>query len=129
MPDKLSQPIAVMQAHQQPEVKLGVGDKTPTDQHGGMRLLPEEGEGVTTATNTGTDEDFVAEFKKVDSSQIDCIAHSGTKLRVRFHNGAIYEYAGVSRELYLKVLEADSVGKMFNAEIKAKAALFPFKKV
>lgn len=125
MTDKLSQPIAVMQAHQQPEEKLGVGDKTPTEQHD-IRLLPEENEHQPKfAASTETNFDF----QKVDSSQIDCIAHKDDKLRVRFHNGAIYEYSGVSRELYQQILQADSVGKMFNAQIKTKAALFPFTKV
>ena len=50
-------------------------------------------------------------------------------LRVRFHNGGIYEYANVDEDLYNKLVTAASVGKAFAEHIKANKDKYPFTKI
>jgi hypothetical protein len=44
------------------------------------------------------------------------------KLAVLFMNGTRYDYQGVPRETVAELLEADSIGKAFNANIKGNEA-------
>ena len=58
---------------------------------------------------------------KVDSSAIDFVEYveATGALLVVFHNDdQTYEYPGVPRELYARMLSAESVGKFFNAYIR-----------
>lgn len=41
---------------------------------------------------------------------------------VRFHNGGLYSYIGINRELYMNLLHAPSVGKYLHNVVKA----FPY---
>ena len=59
------------------------------------------------------------EMQSVVSSMIDSIGHEGKTLRVRFKNGAEYEYDGVSIDLFTELLNAKSVGKYFIQTIKS----------
>lgn len=54
-------------------------------------------------------------MKPVESSLIHSAGHNGLRMRVQFHNGAVYEYAGFPLKLYNEMMESDSVGKHFNA--------------
>lgn len=91
------------------------------------------GEPRTTQRNPDTepltDADF--KFEKINgSSQIAEMAHARTTLRVKFHPGTVYEYGGVSRELYEEIKnDPDSVGKAFNAKIKSKPSVHPYRKI
>ena len=39
-------------------------------------------------------------------------------LKIQFHSGKIYRYYDVPEEVYTELMEADSVGRYFNAEIR-----------
>lgn len=58
----------------------------------------------------------------VNSSQIAAVDHDGDKLIVQFHSGGTYEYAGVPREIYDKMMAdhaaGGSIGKMFGTLVK-----------
>lgn len=41
-------------------------------------------------------------------------------LAVRFKSGGLYHYKGVPKDVYDKMLKAESFGKFFHANIKAK---------
>ena len=58
---------------------------------------------------------------KVESSQITELNYNGEteELVATFKGGTEYLYSGVPLEVYMKVVIAESVGKEFNATIKA----------
>jgi KTSC domain-containing protein len=63
------------------------------------------------------------EHKPVKSSNIESIGyHPETKrMSVRFKgSGGTYSYADVPKDVYDKLMGAESVGKHFHAEIKGK---------
>lgn len=66
----------------------------------------------------------------VKSSQIAEVDHDGTQLTVKFHSGAIYDYADVPKELYDRMMVAhdagESIGKFFHKHVKMGG--FSFKK-
>jgi hypothetical protein len=66
------------------------------------------------------------EFIQVESSMIEEIAYHDNKLYVRFHNGNLYSYADVPKELFDEMFNAESIGKFFSANIKKE---FPFTKL
>jgi hypothetical protein len=47
-------------------------------------------------------------------------------IRVKFHNGGVYDYEGVSRVVYKSLRDSRSVGVTYNREIKGQ---FPVRKV
>lgn len=57
---------------------------------------------------------------RVTSSTISEIGYFSDSqvLRVKFKNGAIYEYQEVPYDVYQTVIEAESVGKAINSEVK-----------
>jgi hypothetical protein len=62
----------------------------------------------------------------VKSSTIEAIGHDGVdKMAVKFRNGTIYEYSGISKNLYDTIINAESVGKRF-ASLKTTGALNNF---
>lgn len=61
----------------------------------------------------------------VTSSTISAIGHEGDKMQVQFKNGTIYEYSGISKNLYDTIVNAESVGKRF-ASLKTTGALNNF---
>jgi len=80
-------------------------------------------------TKTPTKIDFEAalkafQMKPAVSSQISEIGYSPaySLLRVQFKNKSVYEYQDVPEEIYEALEMAQSVGKFFNANIKAKYA-------
>jgi len=56
----------------------------------------------------------------VNSTTIEALEYDEAtgKLRVKFKTGTIYEYLGVPHYVYQAVIEAGSVGKAFNSEVK-----------
>lgn len=65
-------------------------------------------------------------YQDVQSSNILKVGHDGENMGVVFKGGGEYHYAGVPREVFDKVVSAESVGKAINAHIKPK---FPAKKI
>ena len=62
---------------------------------------------------------------KVKSGNIDAIGHDDGVLRVRFKNGGVYDYSGVSANEFDELRRADSIGSHFASRIKGK---FDFRK-
>lgn len=56
----------------------------------------------------------------VVSSNIDRVGHHDDTLFIAFHHGGVYAYAAVPHSIFVSLLEAESVGKFFHAEIKGK---------
>jgi KTSC domain len=65
---------------------------------------------------------------EVHSSELRSVGYdvSVSLLEVEFHSGEVYQYFDVPAELVLELLEADSLGRYFNARIRPK---FKFKKM
>lgn len=57
---------------------------------------------------------------KVTSSNIEQIDYENGNLIVEFKNNSKYLYKNVEREIYEKMLLAESVGKYFHSTIKGK---------
>ena len=57
---------------------------------------------------------------KVNSSNIDSVGHDGKDLLVYYINGGKYRYSDVPKDLYDKMILAESKGKFMNQEIKGK---------
>ena len=57
---------------------------------------------------------------KVESSNIASIGHDGSILEVEFNSGAVYQYENVPIATYVELLQAESVGKYFNKNIKSR---------
>ncbi len=60
------------------------------------------------------------DMHSVTSSNIEEIGYEKGILRVRFKNGAEYEYKDVPIEVFENLLHAESVGKTFHQTIKNK---------
>lgn len=60
------------------------------------------------------------------SSQIESVGFWGEKLFVKFLRGGLYGYDGVPEEVFNDLLNAESKGKFFSANIKN---VFPYKKL
>lgn len=60
------------------------------------------------------------EMTPVVSSLLREIGHEGTTLWVRFRNGTLYTYEGVTKEMHDAILGAESAGKYFSSTIKTK---------
>lgn len=60
------------------------------------------------------------ELKPIKSSNLEAIGHDEEKneLHVEFHGGSVYAYDGVSKELYDKLMNAESKGAFFHKEIR-----------
>jgi len=57
---------------------------------------------------------------KVESSNIDIVGFDDNTTYVQFKNGSIYKYPDTSRDEYLSLINAKSVGKSFNIGYKQK---------
>jgi hypothetical protein len=66
--------------------------------------------------------------QEVNSSELRSVGYELdiSVLEAEFHSGEIYQYLDVPAELVLKLLEAESIGRYFNAHIRSK---FKFRKV
>ena len=65
----------------------------------------------------------------VNSSNIESVGYDDAteKMRVRFRNGKLYEYDGVSRSVYDEFLDSDSPGSYFARIIRVGG--FEFRQV
>ena len=59
---------------------------------------------------------------KVSSSNIDSVGYDTAtrKLRIAFKNKATFDYLDVAPELFNDLMDADSIGKFFHANVKNK---------
>ena len=59
---------------------------------------------------------------KVSSSNIDSVGYNNVsrKLRIKFNNKSVFDYADVNPELFNDLMDADSVGKFFHANVRNK---------
>lgn len=66
--------------------------------------------------------------QQVESAELRSVGYdiSASILEAEFHSGEIYRYFGVPAQLVLELLEADSIGRFFNAHIRSK---FRFRRV
>ncbi|MDQ1454194.1 MAG: hypothetical protein QOK38_4060 [Acidobacteriaceae bacterium] len=66
--------------------------------------------------------------QEVNSSELRSVGYELdiSVLEAEFHSGEIYQYLDVPAELVLELLEAESIGRYFNAHIRSK---FKFRKV
>jgi hypothetical protein len=66
--------------------------------------------------------------QKVDSSELRAVGYKmdAAVLEAEFHSGEVYHYFDVPAQLVVELLEAESIGRYFNAHIRAK---FKFRKV
>lgn len=56
----------------------------------------------------------------VTSSMITSVGHDGDVLEIEFRNGKVYRHAGVSREHFEALRNAESIGKHYNTAIRGK---------
>jgi hypothetical protein len=56
----------------------------------------------------------------VDSSDLHSVGYDSSTLtlEIEFNSGGIYQYYGVSKEVYERLLAAPSLGKFFPANIR-----------
>jgi hypothetical protein len=66
--------------------------------------------------------------QEINSSELRSVGYELdiSVLEAEFHSGEIYQYLDVPAELVLELLEAESIGRYFNAHIRSK---FKFRKV
>lgn len=57
---------------------------------------------------------------RIASTNINTIGYDGAALFIRFNHGGVYRYDGVPAHTHAALLEAESAGKFFHAEIKGK---------
>lgn len=59
----------------------------------------------------------------VTSSNISAVGYNGKTLTltVEFHNGGLYEYSPVTKETYVELVEAKSVGSYLSQNIRSNS--------
>lgn len=64
----------------------------------------------------------IEKYKVENSSTILMVSYDNllNTLDVEFRSGSVYQYVGVPRSVYVELMEAESVGKFFHANIKKK---------
>jgi hypothetical protein len=55
------------------------------------------------------------EHVAVNSSNVASVGHEGDTLQVTFKHGGTYEYSGVTKDAFNKLVNASSIGKHLNA--------------
>lgn len=58
--------------------------------------------------------------EQVSSSNLDSVGYDADNetLEVEFKNGRVYQYFNVPPFMHERLMQSDSIGKFFNAEIK-----------
>jgi hypothetical protein len=71
------------------------------------------------------------DLKAVESSNIAAMGHDGEtqKMQVKFKTGTVYLYRNVTAEVFEQVINAASIGRMFNQLIKSKPNAYPYEQV
>ena len=62
----------------------------------------------------------IVEMNEVKSSNISSIGWNKNILRVEFNKGGVWDYSGVSKEIYEDFLNSESKGKFFLQKIRNK---------
>lgn len=64
--------------------------------------------------------------QSVTSTDINSVGYDVENqiLEIEFHNGGIYQYFGVSGNIYEELMGADSKGKYFNMHVKKSGYSF-----
>src|SRR5438067_72080 len=59
----------------------------------------------------------------VNSTTLRAVGYDAVKrtLEIEFHNGALYEYENIDRDVYEQLISATSKGRYFDHEIRAKS--------
>jgi hypothetical protein len=65
----------------------------------------------------------------VTSSNIEALSLTEDRLLVEFKGGSQYEYQKVSSKVFDELVRAASVGRTFNALIKSKPEVYPYRRV
>ena len=58
--------------------------------------------------------------QKIQSSMIKSAGHNNNTLEIEFTGGSIYQYKEISSRQYKDMIQADSPGKYFTANIRPK---------
>lgn len=58
------------------------------------------------------------DFVEVESSNIHSIGWTNSLLYVKFHRGGVYRYNDVPKVIFDDMLQAESMGKYLNEEVK-----------
>ena len=59
-------------------------------------------------------------MEKVSGSLFKEIGHEGNRLSVKFNDGDVYHYHGVSEDQHAKMMASDSIGAYFMRHIRGK---------
>lgn len=59
-------------------------------------------------------------MQKVKSTSLHSLGHEGNTLTAKFANGGIYQYHGVSADIFNQLLNAESAGKAFQELVRAR---------
>lgn len=62
----------------------------------------------------------------VNSSNLSAVGYDGSTLRIQFHSGGLYDYAGVPESVYIGLMNAASKGNYHAAHIKN---VYPYRKL
>ena len=69
------------------------------------------------------------DYRSVESSNIEALAHTGDTLGVKFKGGTEYHYHGVSSDLFQEIIDAASIGHTFNQLIRSHPSDYPYERV
>lgn len=56
----------------------------------------------------------------VKSSNIESVGHEGDTIEIKFKSGDVWQYFGVKKEKFDRMMASESIGKFFASEIKNK---------
>lgn len=70
------------------------------------------------------------DWKEVESSNLAAVAHDAEKdeMHVKFKNGRVYAYKGVSERVFSEVIGGASVGRTFNHLVKSHPDRYPYRR-
>lgn len=75
---------------------------------------------------------FILHFEtEQESSIIEKVewSESNNEMEVTFHNGNVYEYQNISKEIINKAMNAPSLGSYLKTEIFSDPVKYPFEKI
>ena len=80
-------------------------------------------EGLSVAVSTNVD------WTEVDSSNIQALRYVNGEMEIKFHSGAVYVYENVPKKVFHEIMNAASVGRTFNQQVKSQPSVYPFRRV
>ena len=60
----------------------------------------------------------MVDMKTVESSNVAKVGYKDSVLYIEFNSGALYTYSAVPEKVYNDLMEAESIGKFLNQQIK-----------